>query len=80
MKPQQSAFGTDLLLSEDLAEFAKAEFIMEVAGSVEVKGKAEPLKLFKVRGYFDEANNPIEIRTAYSDFEAGHDAKVKVAS
>ena len=73
------SFGTDLLLSEDLAEFAKAEFIMEVAGSVEVKGKSEPLKLFKVRGYYDADQKPIEIRTAYSDYEVGHDAKVKIA-
>jgi adenylate cyclase len=73
------SFGTDLLLSEDMAEFVRPEFILEMAGQVEVKGKTEPLKLFKVRGYFDEQNNPIEIRTPYSDYEAGHDAKVKIA-
>lgn len=74
------SFGTDLLLSEDLAEFAKEEFIMEVAGSVEVKGKSEPLKLFKVRGYYDKNKNPVEIRTEYSDYEVGHDAKVKISA
>lgn len=73
------SFGTDLLLSHDLAEFAKNEFLLETAGSVEVKGKSEPLTLFKVRGYFDENQNPVEIRTPYSDYEAGHDAKVKIA-
>ncbi len=73
------SFGTDLLLSEELAEFAKEEFIVEVAGSVEVKGKSEPLKLFKVRGYFDAEKKPVLLQTEYSDYEAGHDAKVKVA-
>ncbi|MGZ3722055.1 MAG: adenylate/guanylate cyclase domain-containing protein [Bdellovibrionales bacterium] len=73
------SFGTDLLLSDDLAAFAKDEYMMEVAGSVEVKGKSEPLKLYKVRGYYDENKNPVEITTPYSDYEAGHDAKVKIA-
>ena len=73
------SFGTDLLLSEDLAGYVNDDFILEVAGEVEVKGKAEPLKLFKVRGYFDENKAPVEIRTPYSDYEAGHDAKVKIA-
>lgn len=73
------SFGTDLLLSEDMAEFALEEFIMEVAGSVEVKGKEAPLKLFKVRGYYDEQKNPIIIQTEFSDYEVGHDAKVKIA-
>ena len=73
------SFGTDLLLSNDLAEFTAADFIMEEAGSVEVKGKSEPLKLFKVRGFYDEQRIPILISTPYSDYEAGHDAKVKIA-
>ncbi len=73
------SFGTDLLLSDDLAEFAKDEFVLEVAGSVEVKGKSEPLKLHKVRGYYDENKNPVMVQTPYSDYEAGHDAKVKIA-
>ncbi len=74
------SFGTDLLLSQDLAEFTQDEYVLEVAGSVEVKGKSEPLKLFKVRGYYDENKNPVLVQTAYSDYEAGHDAKVKVSA
>jgi adenylate cyclase len=73
------SFGTDLLLSHDLAEIAHEEFMMEPAGSVEVKGKSEPLRLFKVRGYYDANKNPVAITTPYSDYEAGHDAKVKIA-
>jgi adenylate cyclase len=73
------AFGTDFLLSDSLADFVKDEFIVEEAGRVEVKGKAEPLTLFKVRGYFDEQKNPIIVRTEYSDYEAGDADKVKMA-
>lgn len=72
-------FGSDLLLSEGLAEIAKLDFILENAGSVEVKGKSEPLKLFKVRGYFDENKQPVTVQTAYSDFEKSKDDKVKAA-
>jgi len=74
------AFGTDFLLSDSLADFVKDEFIVEEAGRVEVKGKAEPLTLFKVRGYFDEQKNPIVVRTEYSDYEAGDADKVKMAA
>lgn len=73
------AFGTDFLLSDSLADFVKDEFIVEEAGRVEVKGKSEPLTLFKVRGYFDEQKNPVVVRTEYSDYEAGDADKVKMA-
>jgi adenylate cyclase len=73
------AFGCDLLLSQGLANFVAAEFLLEEAGSVEVKGKEEPLKLFKARGYYDEQKNPVIVQTPYSDFAAGEDDKVKVA-
>ncbi len=73
------AFGTDLLLSEDLAAHVREEFLLEQAGSVEVKGKSEPLLLYKVRGYYDEQKNPVTVQTEFSDYEPGKDDKVKVA-
>ncbi|MBX3023044.1 MAG: HAMP domain-containing protein [Bdellovibrionales bacterium] len=73
------AFGTDLLLSEDLATHVQEEFMVENAGSVEVKGKSEPLKLYKVRGYFDENKQPVPVKTEFSDYEAGDADKVKMA-
>ncbi len=73
------AFGTDFLLSDSLADFIKDEFIVEEAGRVEVKGKSEPLTLFKVRGFYDEQKNPIIVRTEWSDYEAGDADKVRVA-
>lgn len=74
------AFGTDLLLSDEVAELVKKEFITEEAGKVEVKGKSQPLTLYKVRGYYDSAGQPVKVQTAYSDYESGEADKVKVAS
>ncbi len=74
------AFGTDLLISEETAELVKERFRIELAGSAEVKGKSKPLKMFKVRAYQDEESGEwVELRTAYSDYEAGDADKVKVA-
>lgn len=73
------AFGTDLLLSEDLMSKVGESFVAEEAGSVEVKGKSEPLRLFKVRGFYDDNHEPVMVRTPYSDYESGHADKVKIA-
>ncbi|MCB0355455.1 MAG: HAMP domain-containing protein [Bdellovibrionales bacterium] len=73
------AFGTDLLISDTLFELVKEEFVIKEAGKVEVKGKSQPLTLFKVPGYIREGEEVL-IRTEYSDYEAGEDAKVKMAS
>jgi adenylate cyclase len=74
------AFGADLLVSETVMQGHEARLIFEYAGSAEVKGKSEPIKMYKVRGWIDKQENRHEIRTPYSDYEAGHADKVKVAS
>lgn len=74
------AFGTDLLLSDEVAELVKGEFVVESAGKVEVKGKSQPLTLFKVRGYFNEKGEQVRVQTPYSDYESGAADKVKMAS
>ncbi|MCC6277935.1 MAG: HAMP domain-containing protein [Oligoflexia bacterium] len=73
------AYGTDLLISEVTYELVKEYFTVEQAGSAVVKGKSEPLKLFKVTGYFDESGKPVEVKTRYSHYEAESADKVKVA-
>jgi adenylate cyclase len=73
------AFGSDLLVSQAVAEKVGNDFLMEVAGSAEVKGKSEPLKLFKVRGYRDASGNVIKIKTEFSDFAPEAADKVKIA-
>jgi adenylate cyclase len=73
------AFGTDLLLSETLAGAIDGKFELDLAGSAEVKGKAEPLKLFKVAGYKSANGEIIKIKTPYSEYHAEHADKVKVS-
>ena len=75
------AFGTDLLISQYVVDKVGEEFKVELAGSAEVKGKSEPLKLYKVRGSKDPATGQyLEITTPYSDYTPEHVDKVKVAS
>jgi adenylate cyclase len=79
LESSTKAFGTDLLISEDLMNAVKAKFIIDYAGAAEVKGKTEALKMFKVRGYLDKDNNPILIETPYSEYQAEAVDKIKVA-
>jgi adenylate cyclase len=74
------AFGTDCLISGDLEKVVKDKFIMEYAGAAEVKGKSEPLRLFKLRGYLDAEGKEVRIVTPYSDFHAEGADKVKVVA
>lgn len=73
------AFGTDLLISHELMETITSQFQIEFAGAAEVKGKADALKLYKVRGFLDQKGQWVEVRTPYSDYEAGDADKVKIA-
>ncbi len=73
------AFGTDLLVSEATAKVVGNEFALTKAGAAEVKGKSEPLNLYKVIGYKSETGDVTEISTPYSSYEAEHADKVKVA-
>ncbi len=73
------AFGADLLVSDEVTQKAGDAFLMELAGAAEVKGRSEALKLFKVRGYKDSLGKMVEVKTPYSDYEAEHADKVKLA-
>lgn len=73
------AFGTDLLISEDVIEHIQG-FIYESAGEVEVKGRTTALKLFKVLGYYNEKNEPLIIKTKYSEYKAEAADKVKIVA
>jgi adenylate cyclase len=74
------AFGADILLSELTAHAVADRFIVEEAGSAEVKGKAVALKLMKVRGFIDAAGNPVEVRTPYSDYTSESADKIKISA
>ncbi|RYZ80847.1 MAG: adenylate/guanylate cyclase domain-containing protein, partial [Proteobacteria bacterium] len=71
------AFGSDLLVSEDVIARVGTEFITDYAGAAEVKGRSEALKMFKVRGYVE---NGVEVlvKTPYSDYAAEGADKVKI--
>ncbi len=73
------AFGTDLLISEATAKAVESEFALERAGAAEVKGKSEPLNLYKVVGYKSENGDITVIQTPYSTYQAEHAEKVKIA-
>lgn len=75
------AFGSDLLVSDEIFQKVEKAFGFEFSGQAEVKGKSEPLKLYKVRGFRDPGTGEIqEIRTAFSDYEPEAADKVKIAS
>jgi adenylate cyclase len=73
------AFGVDLLVSESTAHLIEGEFALDLAGSAEVKGKAQPLKLYRVVGYKSKTGEIIPITTPYSDYEKEKADKVKIA-
>lgn len=72
------AFGTDLLVTDDVLAKVGDEFKVEYAGSAEVKGRSEALKMYKVRGYRAENGEFVDVRTPYSDYEAEGADKVKI--
>lgn len=74
------AFGTDLLISFEAMKQLENDFIFEAAGAAEVKGRSEPLKLYKVHGYRDMNRQDIIVSTPYSKYEAEGAEKVKVVA
>jgi adenylate cyclase len=79
LEASTKAFGVDLLVSQELETHLRDQFLLELAGSAEVKGKAAPLKMFKVNGYVSEEGMQMILKTPYSNFEAESVDKVKVA-
>jgi adenylate cyclase len=73
------AFGVDLLISDSTAQKVAEKFSIDVAGSAEVKGKAEALKLYKVLGIKKSSGEVDIITTPYSEYKSEKVDKVKVA-
>jgi adenylate cyclase len=74
------AFGADLLVSDTVIEKVGDAFLTEYAGSAEVKGRSEPLKMHKVRGSKKADGQYDIVVTPYSDYEPEAADKVKIAS
>lgn len=72
------AFGADVLLSDDIAQVVKDDFIIKEAGKVEVKGKAQKLTLHTVHGYRRADGTAEIVETKYSSYQAEAADKVKV--
>jgi hypothetical protein len=52
--------------------------LFEAAGSVAVKGKKDPLTLYRVNGFVNKEGKQITLETPYSKYKAEGDDKVKV--
>lgn len=75
------AFGADLLVSGEVVEKVGEDFLIELAGSAEVKGRSDALKLYRVRGFKNLENGEyVTVKTDYSDYEAEKADKVKISA
>lgn len=63
-------FGTDLLISQAIVDKIKDEFIIDIAGHVQAKGKSEPLALYNVLGTIDADGIQHIVKTPYSSYDA----------
>ena len=73
------AFGVDLLISKETFQQVQEQFVIELAGKAEVKGKAEALELYKVLGFVNADGSHNIIKTEYSDYDKQAADKVKIA-
>ena len=72
------AFGTDLLISQDMARLLQGRIMMTEAGAVDVKGKSESQRLYKVRGFISPDGAMQEIKTPFSEYDPEAGDKVKL--
>jgi adenylate cyclase len=72
------AFGTDLLISQEMARLLQGRVLMTEAGDVTVKGKSGTQRLFKVRGFLLPDGTSQEVKTPFSDYDAEAAEKVKL--
>ncbi len=72
------SFGTDLLVTDDVLKLVGENFKSDYAGTVEVKGRSVPLKMFTVAGYKGENGEYVMVETPYSHYEAEAADKVKI--
>lgn len=72
------SFGTDLLVTEEVANRVGENFWMEYVGSAELKGRSEDIKLYRVCGFKNDDGEVIEVKTPYSSFEPEQADRVKV--
>jgi adenylate cyclase len=72
-------YGTDLLVEKAVSEPLARTFLFEPCDLVQVKGKCEPLELFRVRGYRKPDGQSVIVETPYSSFPPTDSEKAKAA-
>ncbi len=72
-------YGTDLLVEKAISEPLGRTFVFEPCDVVHVKGKSEPLELFRVRGYRKSDGSTVIVETPYSTYPPSDSNKVKAA-
>ncbi|MCC7442608.1 MAG: HAMP domain-containing protein [Bdellovibrionales bacterium] len=70
------AFGTDLLVSQEVVNQCEGLFVVEKAHEAKVKGKAEALVIYKVNGTIEEGREVL-VETPYSSYPAEKSDKVE---
>jgi adenylate cyclase len=73
------AFGTDLLITDDVLSRVGESYVIDYAGAAEVKGRSDAIKMYKVKGYRAENGEETIIKTEWSEYEAEKADKVKIA-
>jgi adenylate cyclase len=69
-------YGTDLLVSTSVHQQIQSRFIFETGGTTYVKGKADAIVVYKVRGFIDAQGNSVIVSTPYSSYTAEKSDKV----
>jgi class 3 adenylate cyclase len=83
VESSSKTFGADLLVTEAIKARVDASFAFESVGEINVKGKLEPLHLFKVLGRRDADGRVIEIKTEFSSYASDrltNTSAIKVAA
>ena len=73
------SFGTDLLITNQVLQRLDASIVVHLAGTAEVKGRSEPIEMFKVSGVVVNGE-VVNITTPYSEYETGDAEKIKIVS
>ena len=68
------SFGTDLLVTGDVVAKIGDDFKVEQVGEMNLRGRSESTKVFKVLGYKDESGEFIQVTTPYADYERSESA------
>jgi class 3 adenylate cyclase len=76
VESSSKVYGEDILVTETLTTGLHQSFAFESVGEINVKGKLEPLRLFKVLGRRDSEGRVIDIKTEFSSYAPDPSAKV----